>query len=148
MSIHVSGGGNGHNKTRASTPQNVEQQGNVEVLGAAAAMAAAVASSNYLVLFPFNDWFTAGTLTYPITFLLTDITNRKFGKEAADKVGSLGRLYCSHAHVDVPQRAAHCYCVRHRIPDCTIAGRSHFRRTQASSMVGGAIGLNNNRICR
>lgn len=86
MSIHVSGGGNGHNKTRASTPQNVEQPGNVEVLGAAAAMAAAVASSNYLVLFPFNDWFTAGTLTYPITFLLTDITNRKFGKEAADKV--------------------------------------------------------------
>jgi uncharacterized PurR-regulated membrane protein YhhQ (DUF165 family) len=86
MSIHMSGGGNGQNKTRASTPQNVEQRGNVEVLGAAAAMAAAVASSNYLVLFPFNDWFTAGTLTYPITFLLTDITNRKFGKEAADKV--------------------------------------------------------------
>lgn len=49
-------------------------------------MAAAVAMSNYLVLIPINDWFTAGTLTYPLTFLLTDVTNRVFGKRAAQEV--------------------------------------------------------------
>ena len=56
----------------------------MQVAGAAGAMAAAVAASNYLVLFPFNDWFTAGTLSYPATFLLTDLTNRQLGKAAAD----------------------------------------------------------------
>ena len=64
----------------------------MHVAGAAGAMAAAVASSNYLVLFPFNDWFTAGTLSYPATFLLTDLTNRQLGKAAADKVVLAGFL--------------------------------------------------------
>ena len=52
-----------------------------KLLAAAAGMALAVALSNYLVLLPLNDWFTAGTLTYPFTFLLTDVTNRKLGKQ-------------------------------------------------------------------
>ena len=64
----------------------------MQVAGAAGAMAAAVAASNYLVLFPFNDWFTAGTLSYPATFLLTDLTNRQLGKAAADKVVLAGFL--------------------------------------------------------
>eukprot|EP00960_Hanusia_phi_P049721 759727-Hanusia_phi.AAC.3 len=55
-------------------------------LGAAAAMSLAVSSSNFLVLFPINDWFTAGTLTYPVTFLITDVCNKFLGKAAADRV--------------------------------------------------------------
>jgi uncharacterized PurR-regulated membrane protein YhhQ (DUF165 family) len=35
---------------------------------------------------PVNDWFTAGTLVYPLTFMITDITNRVLGKESAQRV--------------------------------------------------------------
>jgi uncharacterized PurR-regulated membrane protein YhhQ (DUF165 family) len=56
------------------------------LIAAAGAMTATVAASNYLVLIPINDWFTAGTLSYPITFLLTDVTNRRLGPRTADKV--------------------------------------------------------------
>ena len=63
-----------------------DERAKLPVAGAAGAMAAAVAASNYLVLFPINDWFTAGTLSYPVTFLLTDVTNRSLGKKAADRV--------------------------------------------------------------
>ena len=56
------------------------------LVAAAGAMTATVAASNYLVLIPINDWFTAGTLSYPITFLLTDVTNRRLGPRTADKV--------------------------------------------------------------
>ena len=38
---------------------------------------------------PVNDWFTAGTLVYPLTFMITDITNRVLGKESAQRV-----VYC------------------------------------------------------
>jgi len=56
------------------------------LVAAAGAMTATVAASNYLVLIPINDWFTAGTLSYPITFLLTDVTNRRLGPRTADRV--------------------------------------------------------------
>ena len=52
------------------------------VLGAPA-MAAVVAASNYLVQFPLNDWATLGTLTYPVSYLLTDLNNRLHGPEKA-----------------------------------------------------------------
>ena len=84
--------------TRAQMPAGPHSEAekekgmSMQVAGAAGAMAAAVAASNYLVLFPFNDWFTAGTLSYPATFLLTDLTNRQLGKAAADKVVLAGFL--------------------------------------------------------
>jgi uncharacterized PurR-regulated membrane protein YhhQ (DUF165 family) len=46
------------------------------ILMSSIAMAGIITFSNLLVLVPVNDWFTAGTLVYPVTFLLTDITNR------------------------------------------------------------------------
>lgn len=51
-----------------------------------AAMVAIVALSNYAVQFPINDWLTWGALTYPIAFLVTDLTNRTLGPQAARKV--------------------------------------------------------------
>jgi len=51
-----------------------------------AAMVAIVALSNYAVQFPINDWLTWGALTYPIAFLVTDLTNRTLGPGAARKV--------------------------------------------------------------
>ena len=50
------------------------------------AMAAIVTASNFLVQHPINDWLTWGALTYPIAFLVTDLTNRSLGPAAARRV--------------------------------------------------------------
>lgn len=49
-----------------------------------------VVSSNYLVQFPINDWLTYGAFTYPISFFVTEITNRYFGPQKARRVVYLG----------------------------------------------------------
>ena len=54
------------------------------------AMVAIVALSNYVVQFPINDWLTWGALTYPIAFLVTDLTNRTLGPKAARTVICVG----------------------------------------------------------
>ena len=51
--------------------------------------------SNYLVQFPINKFklqniLTYGAFTYPITFLITDLANRRFGKEKARKLVYIG----------------------------------------------------------
>ncbi len=65
------------------------------------AMALVVAASNYLVQFPVEhvvggvnlaDTLTWGAFTYPIAFLVTDLTNRRFGPSAARKVVITGFL--------------------------------------------------------
>ena len=50
------------------------------------AMAATVLASNILVQFRLGDWLTWGALTYPVAFLVTDVTNRIHGVAAARKV--------------------------------------------------------------
>ena len=51
-----------------------------------AAMVLVVTISNIAVQYPINDWLTYGALTYPIAFLVTDLTNRGLGTGAARKV--------------------------------------------------------------
>ena len=58
-------------------------------------MATVVAISNYLVQFPikyFNleNLLTYGAFSYPIAFLITDLSNRRYGKDTAKKVVYLG----------------------------------------------------------
>ena len=58
-------------------------------------MAIVVASSNYLVQFPINylgleNLLTYGAFSYPIAFLITDLSNRRFGKNIAKKIVYLG----------------------------------------------------------
>ncbi|UWR64730.1 queuosine precursor transporter [Phaeobacter inhibens] len=50
------------------------------------AMAAIVVASNILVQFLFGQWLTWGAFTYPIAFLVTDVTNRVYGTGPARKV--------------------------------------------------------------
>jgi uncharacterized PurR-regulated membrane protein YhhQ (DUF165 family) len=57
---------------------------------AVAAMAAIVAASNYFVQFPINDWLTWGAFTYPVSFLVTDLTNRTYGPARARRVVYVG----------------------------------------------------------
>ncbi len=61
-------------------------------------MAGMVAMSNFLVQFPFNFFgleniLTYGAFSYPITFLITDLSNRRFGKETARKVVYVGFIF-------------------------------------------------------
>ena len=58
-------------------------------------MASVVALSNYLVQFPikyFNleNLLTYGALSYPVAFLITDLSNRRYGKNVAKKIVYLG----------------------------------------------------------
>lgn len=53
-------------------------------------MAAIVVASNILVQFLFGNWLTWGAFTYPLAFLVTDLTNRLYGPAAARKVVAAG----------------------------------------------------------
>lgn len=53
---------------------------------AVTAMVLLIAASNVLVQHPLNDWLTWGALTYPICFLVTDLTNRAYGAAMARRV--------------------------------------------------------------
>ena len=51
--------------------------------------------SNYLVQFPINKFqlqnvLTYGAFSYPITFLITDLANKRFGKKQARKLVYIG----------------------------------------------------------
>lgn len=68
---------------------------------AVSVMASVVVASNFLVQFPIHgtvagvnlaDLLTFGALTYPIAFLVTDLTNRRFGANAARIVVMSGFL--------------------------------------------------------
>lgn len=56
------------------------------------AMMSIVAASNVLVQFPINDWLTWGALTYPVSFLVTDLTTRLHGPGRARRVVLVGFL--------------------------------------------------------
>ena len=56
------------------------------------AMAAVVTASNILVQFLFGDWLTWGAFTYPLAFLVTDLTTRRHGAAAGRKVVFAGFL--------------------------------------------------------
>jgi len=60
-------------------------------------MASVVILSNYLVQFPvkyfeLQNFLTYGAFSYPIAFLITDLSNRKYGKKAAKKIVYIGFL--------------------------------------------------------
>ncbi len=54
------------------------------------AMAAIVVASNILVQFLLGPWLTWGAFTYPFAFLVTDLTNRIQGAQAALRVVLVG----------------------------------------------------------
>jgi len=58
-------------------------------------MALIVTISNYLVQFPVNykglqNLLTYGAFSYPVAFLITDLSNRRYGKSVAKKIVYLG----------------------------------------------------------
>ncbi|MCY4231048.1 MAG: queuosine precursor transporter [Alphaproteobacteria bacterium] len=55
-----------------------------------AAMTGLVALSNVLVQYPLSDWLTWGAFTYPLCFLVTDLTNRMHGPAMARRIVYVG----------------------------------------------------------
>ena len=58
-------------------------------------MGAIIIISNYLVQYPINkfnlqDILTYGAFSYPVTFLIIDLANRRFGKKEARKLVYIG----------------------------------------------------------
>jgi uncharacterized PurR-regulated membrane protein YhhQ (DUF165 family) len=53
-------------------------------------MAAVIVLSNVLVQHPINDWLTWGAFSYPLVFLVSDLTNRALGPQAARRVAWAG----------------------------------------------------------
>ena len=58
-------------------------------------MGIVIISSNYLVQYPINHFnlneiLTSGAFTYPVTFLITDLANRRFGKNIARTIVYFG----------------------------------------------------------
>lgn len=67
------------------------KSGSVKILSAAVlAMAVVVTASNILVQYPINDLLTWGAFSYPVAFLITDLTNRALGPVRARKVVYVG----------------------------------------------------------
>ena len=53
-------------------------------------MSIVILASNELVKHPINNWLTWGAFSYPLSFLVTDITNRLFNAQAARRVVYVG----------------------------------------------------------
>ncbi|MFT4013880.1 MAG: queuosine precursor transporter [Paracoccus sp. (in: a-proteobacteria)] len=68
------------------------------ILPGVIAMAIIVVASNILVQHLLGNWLTWGAVTYPVSFLVTDIMNRVYGPQAARKVvfaGFVTGVLCS-----------------------------------------------------
>ncbi len=80
---------------------------------AIAAMALVIVISNILVKFPINNWLTWGALSYPFAFLVTDVTNRRYGAGTARRVvyfgfavGVLASLYFADTRIALASGSA------------------------------------------
>ena len=54
------------------------------------AMAAVIVLSNILVQYPINDWLTWGAFSYPLVFLVSDLSNRALGPQVARRIAWVG----------------------------------------------------------
>jgi uncharacterized PurR-regulated membrane protein YhhQ (DUF165 family) len=78
------------------TPMSVAMPASLRTLGVpVAAMTLVVVASNVLVQYPFEPWglgdyLTWGAFTYPVSFLVTDLTNRRYGAAVARRLVAAG----------------------------------------------------------
>ena len=117
-----------------------------------AAMCAIVVASNILVQFPFTplglqDYFTWGAFSYPVAFLVTDLTNRRFGPARARQVVVAGfvaavalSVYFANARIAAASGSAFLVA---QLLDVTVLDRlrqgSWWRAPLISSFAGSAV---------
>ena len=116
-------------------------------IAAMVAMAVLIVASNILVEIPINDWLTWGALTYPVCFLVTDVTNRRLGASSARQivyagfaVGALMSLVFADMRIAVASGSAFLIA---QLLDVAIFDRlrrqTWWQAPLASSLVGSAV---------
>ena len=110
-----------------------------------AAMVVVVAGSNLAVQYPINDWLTWGAFTYPVAFLVTDLTNRRLGP-AQRAQGRLCRLRARRGFSIVARRSADRACLRQRVPLRPAARHPGVPPAAPAGLVAGAAALVRSRL--
>lgn len=118
----------------------------------ALAMTAVVAVSNVAVqhpvrLFGLGDYLTWGALTYPVSFFITDLTNRRYGPALARRVVAVGFLFAVvlSAGLATPRIAiaSGSAFLAGQLLDITVFNRlrrrAWWRAPLASSLIGSAL---------
>ena len=117
-----------------------------------AAMCVIVVAANIMVQYPFRpfgleDYFTWGAFSYPVSFLVTDLTNRRFGVTVARRVVIVGfvlavglSVYFAAPRIAVASGSAF---LAAQLLDITVFDRlrhlSWWRAPLLSSLVGSAL---------
>ncbi len=106
-------------------------------------MVTIVVASNILVQYPINPWLTWGALSYPVSFLLTDLLNRRFGPRAARRVVYIG--FASAVIVSIwlaaPRiaLASGCAFLLSQLTDITVFDRLRHQYWWRAPFIGGAV---------
>jgi len=104
-------------------------------------MALIVMASNVLVQYPINRWLTWGALSYPVSFLVADLLNRRFGPHIARRVAYVGFVAALFASfwVATPRIAiaSGCAFLCAQITDIQIFHRLRHQRWWRAPFVGG-----------
>jgi uncharacterized PurR-regulated membrane protein YhhQ (DUF165 family) len=117
-----------------------------------AAMAVVVTASNILVRYPFahfglGEILTWGAFSYPVAFLVNDLTNRRYGKKAARRVvlagfivGALFSVWLATPRIAIASGTAF---LTGQLLDITVFGRlrrqAWWRAPLAATMCGSLI---------
>lgn len=117
-----------------------------------AAMCVIVVAANIMVQYPFRpfgleDYFTWGAFSYPVSFLVTDLTNRRFGVAVARRVVIVGfalavalSLYFATPRIALASGSAFLVA---QLLDVTVFDRlrhlAWWRAPLISSLVGSAV---------
>ena len=91
-----------------------------------AAMVLVILSSNILVQTPLNDWMTWRAITYPFSFLITDLANRYYGPRFARRLVYIGFVIALRFEKVVRSGRTVGRCSTTRYPSLSITGTSPF----------------------
>lgn len=103
-----------------------------------------VVGSNILVQYPINHWLTWGALSYPVSFLVTDLLNRRFGPQAARRVVYIGFAAALIVSVWVASpriaMASGLAFLTAQLTDITVFNRLRNQNWWRAPFIGGAAG--------
>ena len=107
------------------------------------AMAAVIVLSNVLVEHPINAWLTWGAFSYPLVFLVSDLTNRALGPQAARRVAWAGFVVAIGASLLLaPWRiavASGCAFLFSQIMDIALFNRWRRQTWWKAPLIGGQV---------
>lgn len=106
-------------------------------------MMSIVVGSNILVQYPINPWLTWGALSYPVSFLVTDLLNRRYGPQKARQVVYIGfataviiSIWLASWRIALASGSAFLLA---QLTDITIFDRLRHKKWWRAPFIGGAI---------